>query len=441
MSVTLLEEAHGFVRERIRREVPPEKLRDDLQQPLLDLMQLLRQTADYGESNSALIVGPAGSGKTELLKQALHDLKKDRTIADNLIEVHLDGILQTDDRITLAEITRQLQLENTVGDKVFGSFSENLAFLLEALRDGESKSSRPILFILEEFDLFTLHKNQTLLYNLFDITQAGKSPVAVIGLTCRLDIMDLFEKRVKSRFSHRQIYVCNSWDFDEYVQILKNNLSLPNNFSKTTSVSKSDKQRFIKNWNGCISKMVEDPSVRDQLETQFSICKEIAPLYTILALPLSRLNPLEDVDNINCNIAKTISTSQADSNTKILQGLPILDLCLVIAMDRLANTRNEPFNFQMIYNEFLKFAKHRSHILQNCSKAVVMKAFERLSEVELVKPFDGSLLSVCRGSNSKLQKEYWPLSLLVEQSQLHNALRQHQGCPTEIKQWATTSVL
>ena len=53
--------------------------------------------------------------------------------------------------------------------------------------------------ILEEFDLFTQHKNQTLLYNLFDITQASKAPLTVVGVTRRLDVMELFEKRVKSR--------------------------------------------------------------------------------------------------------------------------------------------------------------------------------------------------------------------------------------------------
>lgn len=70
------------------------------------------------------------------------------------------GLLQTDDRVALKEITRQLHLENVVGDKVFvsihsesylhpikcssiniffyfqGSFAENLAFLLEALKKG-----------------------------------------------------------------------------------------------------------------------------------------------------------------------------------------------------------------------------------------------------------------------------------------------------------------
>lgn len=36
------------------------------------------------------------------------------------------GLLQTDDRIALKEITRQLRLENVVGDKVFVSIHTRL---------------------------------------------------------------------------------------------------------------------------------------------------------------------------------------------------------------------------------------------------------------------------------------------------------------------------
>ena len=36
------------------------------------------------------------------------------------------GLMQTDDRLALLEITRQLQLENTVGDRVFVSWQDAL---------------------------------------------------------------------------------------------------------------------------------------------------------------------------------------------------------------------------------------------------------------------------------------------------------------------------
>ena len=37
------------------------------------------------------------------------------------------GLLQTDDKIALKEITRQLKLENTVGDKVFVSLKASVS--------------------------------------------------------------------------------------------------------------------------------------------------------------------------------------------------------------------------------------------------------------------------------------------------------------------------
>ena len=45
------------------------------------------------------------------------------------------GLLQTDDKIALKEITRQLQLENTVGDKVFVSLKASFS-----IRDSKFRS-------------------------------------------------------------------------------------------------------------------------------------------------------------------------------------------------------------------------------------------------------------------------------------------------------------
>jgi len=64
-----------------------------------------------------------------------------------------------------------------------------------------------VVFVIDEFDLFATHARQTLLYNLFDIAQAKKAPIAVLGLTTRIDVVENLEKRVKSRFSHRHVYL------------------------------------------------------------------------------------------------------------------------------------------------------------------------------------------------------------------------------------------
>jgi len=53
-------------------------------------------------------------------------------------------------------------------------FAENLTFLLQCLKSGDKEKSKSIIFVLEEFDLFCTHHNQTLLYNLFNVAQSAQ---------------------------------------------------------------------------------------------------------------------------------------------------------------------------------------------------------------------------------------------------------------------------
>ena len=56
------------------------------------------------------------------------------------------------------------------------------------------------MVVLEEFDLFAAHHNQTLLYNLFDTAQSRAAPILVVGVTARIDAVEALEKRVQSRY-------------------------------------------------------------------------------------------------------------------------------------------------------------------------------------------------------------------------------------------------
>lgn len=44
------------------------------------------------------------------------------------------------------------------------------------------RDRQAVIFVLEHFSLFTRHKNQTLLYNLFEIARNPVNPVTVIGI-------------------------------------------------------------------------------------------------------------------------------------------------------------------------------------------------------------------------------------------------------------------
>lgn len=104
----------------------------------------------------------------------LKELSALKSFKDNVLIVNLHGLVHTDDRLALKDLTRQMQLENVVGDKVFGTFAENLSFLLDCLKSGDKNHSKPVIFVLDEFDLFCGHHNQTLLYNLFDVAQSAQ---------------------------------------------------------------------------------------------------------------------------------------------------------------------------------------------------------------------------------------------------------------------------
>nr|XP_006820848.1 PREDICTED: origin recognition complex subunit 4-like [Saccoglossus kowalevskii] len=383
------------------------------------LLDIIKRCVNMGESNSAIIIGPRGSGKSMILKSILEEVKLEDNVQDNLLEVHLNGLLQTDDKVALKEITRQLQLENTVGDKVFGSFAETLSFLLEALKS-DKKTSRPVLFILDEFDLFAHHKNQTLLYNLFDISQSAQTPIAVFGLTCRLDVIELLEKRVKSRFSHRQIHIFSSLSFDEYIDAFLDILSLPKTFPD---------KNFTKEWNSHIQSLNDDNITIDVLRRIYQNNKSIGALKRLLLLPVCRLS--EDHPFIrSTDLLESCQYLTMDSKAAMLHGVSVLELCLIIAMKHLTTLYDgDPVNFQMVYNEYQKFIQRRGHSVQCYEKAVVLKAFEHLLALEMIKPADGGQRS---------QKEYRPMMLLVDAMQIDDALQKYPNCPTEVKQWNMT---
>lgn len=60
---------------------------------------------------------------------------------------------------------------------------------------------------------------------------------------CLQDVMELLEKRVKSRFSHRQIHLLSGASFPQYLQRVQTQLQLPDHFPD---------QSFSQDWNASV---------------------------------------------------------------------------------------------------------------------------------------------------------------------------------------------
>jgi origin recognition complex subunit 4 len=191
--------------------------------------QVVQQTITAGEGNSMLVIGARGSGKTALMNKVLSEVSKEN--GGQYHVVRLNGFIHTDDKIALREIWRQLGKEMDIEEDGSGpgkNYADTLATLLALLshpseQTGEvtDQVAKAVIFVMDEFDLFATHPRQTLLYNLFDIAQSRKAPIAVLGLTTRIDVTNSLEKRVKSRFSHRYVHLRLATTFTAFQEICK----------------------------------------------------------------------------------------------------------------------------------------------------------------------------------------------------------------------------
>lgn len=117
------------------------------------------------------------------------------------------------------------------------------------------------------------------------------------------DVLELLEKRVKSRFSHRQIHLLSNPTFPQYLERVRTQLSLPDRFPD---------QEFCQDWNDSVEvkpsetrtcwffsasvciltvllclclrlqTLCEDKSVQDVLQKHFNSSKDFRSLHMLL---------------------------------------------------------------------------------------------------------------------------------------------------------------
>ena len=389
------------------------------QQQFDELFNLVEQTVSSGGSNSVLILGPRGVGKKVMVNQVLKRVSTTSQVfrTDGLI-VRLNGLVETDDRLALKEITRQLRLENVVGEKVFGGFAQHLEFLLASLKsDVTGRNSKPIVFILEEFGLFCNHRNQTLLYNLFDVAQSRAAPIIVIGISSSLDVVECLEKRVKSRFNHRQLAMLPHEKFEDYCLAVKHYLSIPANECRTD---------FQRDWNDHINTLLTAVDVKKTWSRVFATNSTIGflkqYLYTVLSL-------LGEKKLTNLHLLQVLDEQSCPPERSLLTGLSVLEMCVLIAVKHvLLIYEDQPFNFEMAYHEYDKFATRKAKMFRY-DRAVVMKAWEALQDLELITPLD-------RGT--KVQKEYKLHQLQIPIDMIMTVVE--SGLPLSVKEWASSEI-
>merc|ERR1719272_711213 len=86
--------------------------------------------------------------------------------------------------------------------------------------------ARTLVVVLEQFEHFCSRQRQTLLYNLFDVAQTAGVDVCIVATSSKMNVIDMLEKRIRSRFSMRQLLVTLPQNMDELNEVLFENLRL-----------------------------------------------------------------------------------------------------------------------------------------------------------------------------------------------------------------------
>lgn len=113
------------------------------------------------------------------------------------------------------------------------------------------------------------------------------------------------------------------------------------------------------------------------LQTFYDLKKSIASLKSLSFQLVCKLNANHtkiEVDDVTKLIDQLISGDKA----KLIAGLSVLEICLLIAIKHHCDIYdNEPFNFEIIFARFNKFAI-KSSSMQNIEREMALKRFENL---------------------------------------------------------------
>ncbi|CAD0114551.1 unnamed protein product [Aureobasidium uvarum] len=329
------------------------------------LAQVINQTIVAGESNSILVIGARGTGKSAIVNTILDDQAQQNP--DLFHVVRLNGFIHTDDKIALRDIWRQLGKEMALEDDNMAKNAADTLTTLLALLSHPEELGRPtdqvtksVIFILEEFDLFTTHPRQTLLYNLFDIAQSRKAPIAVIGTTTRFDVVEQLEKRVKSRFSHRHVHLSSAANLSVYREMCQNALTP---FSAEALTDEANTT-----WKKLIVDLFSIESFNTHLRSLYYTTKSIRAFHTSMLLSISTLptsttttttEPMT-AESLLAHLSNTSLLSALtppDSKLAALYSLSTLQLCLLIASARLTIIHaTETVSFALAHAEYTSLA-------------------------------------------------------------------------------------
>ncbi|KAG2088486.1 origin recognition complex subunit 4 C-terminus-domain-containing protein [Suillus discolor] len=359
------------------------------------LKDLLAGTVTRGEGNSCFVLGPRGSGKTAIVDRAIASLNQ------TPIVIKLSGHTELNDHLALREIARQLSLQT--GKTYLGELNndddqddDDNPFLdagpsidipppshLPALVSALTTLSRPVVVILDAFDLFALHARQALLYCLLDTAQScrvgqGHNGIAVIGVSTRIDTINLLEKRVKSRFSGRMLRTAAPIELSFWMKLIERVLR---------ARIETPEEEWEPLWTLAIDSFIADRKVLEQIQETVAVTHDIRVLQRILVGIVAALAPSSPFPTF-AQLSSAVHAQRIRDPFPHLSTLPYPSICLLIAAVHAHTAGHDAVTFEMLYDAFREQYRASAAApiqvaggsigVSRCTREVLMRGFEHL---------------------------------------------------------------
>lgn len=395
------------------------------------LNQLVSILLKQNKANSVIICGETGAGKNYLVDTVFGMYPVLRTPPEpdaeyghlNVVQFKFDGNLHgKNDLSTLRIIGRKLntlldkalqvkELEEEDDDedeeehdtsemssKVANSIPKIIAQFNYLIK--HSSNFRCII-LLDNFEVFS-YRQQYLLYNLFDLIQQGQS-VLIIGLTRRVDYIQLLTSRVQSRLNRRVIHLVGALPtFEQYAKYCE---SYSRQLGLKVTFPRSEMEKAF------------------YLNRNFDDAKRFVQQYSFVLTQETSESSKKQVDSscvtLNCD-PKVIELMNCTRNELLL---------LIVASKQLRNLEEEVFTCQKLH----EWSTRVSHLKSLTFKHVI-KCIYKLLELDL--------LIVAKETRSQSNKTgqlfispYTTLMLNISDFQLKETMtRMDKNCPEYMKQ-------
>uniref|UniRef100_A0A0K0F5Z5 Origin recognition complex subunit 4 n=1 Tax=Strongyloides venezuelensis TaxID=75913 RepID=A0A0K0F5Z5_STRVS len=291
---------------------------------------------------SCLVVGPKGTGKTTSI-QMITDMYQE-TIQTTFLDCNFLS-------------------NNATGLKMLAKLEGDQSY---------DDDDEPKIIVLENFEILSENRDQTLLYKLLNETR-NRSWYVILVSDLR-DVKNCLEKRVRSRVLNNEIVYINNLSFDEYLECFKSML-LDCLFGVDSSEKENISKKLFdmsKKRNKKIEKMIRRDDVIDNLTHLYYEDRSIITLKKIVITLVSKIyyqekneHEIKDesrIAEIPFLLFDTIKLFVPSINGNILKGLTIRQLCLLLCVVKLMKiTQDIEFLYHNILKSYLRFKNTYDH--------------------------------------------------------------------------------